>query len=56
MATRRIRLGPHWEMLAVGAALFVLTAAFVDFKPVVDQNFFFSTSDPGVRQSKKIDQ
>jgi hypothetical protein len=30
--------------------------AFVDLKPVVDENFFFSTSDPGVQQSKKVEQ
>src|SRR6266700_1036703 len=49
-------LGAHWEMLAVTVVLFVLVAAFVDLKPVVDENFFFSTSDPGFRQSKKIEQ
>jgi len=43
-------------MLAVTVVLFVLVAAFVDLKPVVDENFFFSTSDPGFRQSKKIEQ
>src|SRR5205809_5708647 len=49
-------LGAHWEMLAITVVLFVLVAAFVDLKPVVDENFFFSTSDPGFRQSKKIEQ
>src|SRR5947207_13017677 len=49
-------LGAHWEMLAVTVVLFILVAAFVDLKPVVDENFFFSTSDPGVVQSKKIEQ
>src|SRR5213593_2704591 len=48
--------GAHWEMLAFTVVLFVLIAAFVDLKPVVDENFFFSTSDPGFRQSKKIEQ
>jgi len=48
--------GAHWEMLAVTAALFVLVAVFVDLKPVVEENFFFSTSDPGFGQSKKIDE
>src|ERR1041385_5765002 len=48
--------GWHWEMLAVTVVLFVLVAGFVDLRPVVDVNFFFSTSDPGVRQSKKIEQ
>src|SRR6059058_1862461 len=51
-----IPLGSHWEMLAVTVGLFVLVAVFVDLRPVVDANFFFSTSDPGVVQSKKIEQ
>jgi uncharacterized protein len=50
------RFGAHWEMLAITAVLFVLVAVFVDLKPVVDENFFFSTSDPGFGQSKKIEQ
>jgi uncharacterized protein len=50
------RFGTHWEMLAVTVALFVLVAAFVDLRPVVEENFFFSTSDPGFGQSKKIEQ
>src|SRR5437773_7985382 len=49
-------LAAHWEMLAVTVVLFVLVAALVDLKPVVDENFFFSTSDPQFRQSKKIEQ
>src|SRR6266576_1161727 len=58
---RRIRdklipFGSHWEMLVVTTVLFVLVALVVDLKPVVDENFFFSTSDPGVRQTKKIEQ
>src|SRR5213592_1133319 len=51
-----VRLGTHWWMLALTVALFVLVAAIVDLKPVVDENFFFSTSDPQFRQSKKIEQ
>ncbi len=51
-----VRLGTHWWMLALTVALFVLVAAVVDLKPVVDENFFFSTSDPQFRQSKKIEQ
>src|SRR6266705_6691594 len=50
------RLGTHWWMLALTVVLFVLVAALVDLKPVVDENFFFSTSDPEFRQSKKIEQ
>src|SRR6266480_4853775 len=58
---RRIRdklipFGSHWEMLAVTTVLFVLVALVVDLRPIVDENFFFSTSDPGVRQTKKIEQ
>ena len=36
--------------------MFVLVAVFVDLEPVVEKNFFFSTSDPGFGQSKKIEQ
>src|SRR6266702_7448119 len=53
---KRTRPGAHWEMLSITAVLFVLVAVFVDLKPVVDENFFFSTSDPGFGQSKKIEQ
>src|SRR5207237_9156517 len=51
-----VRLGAHWWMLGMTVALFVLVAVFVDLKPVVDENFFFSTSDPQFQQSKKIEQ
>src|SRR5207245_8895324 len=53
---KRVPFGTHWEMLAVTAVLFVLVVVFVDLKPVVEENFFFSTSDPGFGQSKKIEQ
>ncbi len=43
-------------MLAVTVGLLGLVAAFVDLKPVVEENFFFSTSDPGFEQSKKIER
>ena len=43
-------------MLAITIMLFVLVAVFVDLKPVVDENFFFSSGDPGVEQSKKVEQ
>src|ERR1700730_8751906 len=49
-------LGLHWLMLGVTAVLLVLAASFLDLKRFVDENFFFSTSDPGYRQSKKIEQ
>src|SRR5437667_2022684 len=48
--------GAHWWMLAVTVVLLGLVAAFVDLKPVVEENFFFSTNDPGFGQSKKIEQ
>jgi len=43
-------------MLLVTAGLSVLVATFVDLRPVVDQNFFFSTRDAARRQSTKIDR
>src|ERR1051325_9578118 len=48
--------GAHWWILALTALLLGLVAAFVDLGPVVEENFFFSTSDPGFRQSKTIEQ
>ena len=51
-----VRLGAHWCMLALTVVLLGLVATFVDLKPVVDENFFFSTSDPQFQQSKKIEQ
>src|SRR5260370_33981964 len=48
--------GAHWWMLAVMVLLFGLVRILVDLKPVVEENFFFSTSDPGFGQSKKIEQ
>src|SRR5438477_7267727 len=53
---RLTRPGAHWDMLAVTAVLFVVVVVFVDLKPVVEENFFFATSDPGFGQSKKIDE
>src|SRR5437870_1221997 len=52
----RIPLGSHWLMLVIAGVLFVLVATLVDLKPVVDQNFFFSTNDPGILQTKKIER
>src|SRR2546423_789715 len=48
--------GAHWWMLALTAGLFAVVAFFVDLKPVVDENFFFSTGDPQFRQTKKIEK
>src|SRR6266699_3999717 len=53
---RALSLGLHWAMLVIATGLFVLLATLVDLKPVVDQNFFFSTSDPGIQQTKKIER
>src|SRR5437870_10686165 len=49
-------LGAHWWMLVVTTVLFGLVATFVDLTPVVDENFFFSTTDPELRQSRKIEE
>src|SRR5437762_4951691 len=46
----------HWWMLAITVLLLGLVAALVDRRPVVEENFFFSTSNPGCGQSKKIEQ
>src|SRR5438874_10299643 len=48
--------GAHWEMLAVTAVLFVLVIVFVDLKPVVEEDFFFATSDPAFGQEKKVEE
>jgi uncharacterized protein len=48
--------GSHWWMLVIVSVLFVLVATLVDLKPIVDENFFFSTSDPGILQTKKIER
>src|SRR6266481_320436 len=53
---RPIFLGNYWLMLVIAGVVFVLVATFVDLTPVVDQNFFFSTNDPGIQQTKKIEQ
>lgn len=56
MARKPVWLGVQWLVVAFTLGLFLGVAVFVDFKPVVDENFFFSTSDPGVQQSKKVEQ
>ena len=56
MANKPVWFGSHWLMLGLTAVLFGLVATLVDLRPVVDENFFFSTSDPQFRQSKKIEQ
>src|SRR3977135_1704388 len=49
-------VGTHWLMLLITAVLLGAVAVLVDLRPVVDENFFFSTGDPQLRQSKKIEQ
>lgn len=56
MVSRPGLSGAHWWMLLLTAVLFGLVAAFVDLKPVVDENFFFSSKDPQFRQTKKIEK
>ena len=51
-----MRLGAAWFVPVMTGALFVVVPLFVDLRPVVDENFFFSTSDPGVRQSRTIER
>jgi predicted RND superfamily exporter protein len=48
--------GAHWLMLAITGVLFALVAFLVDLRPVVEENFFFSTSDPALKQSNEIDK
>lgn len=43
-------------MLALTFLLLGLVATFVDLKPQVDENFFFSSNDPQFQQSAKIDR
>ena len=52
----RIQLGTHWLVPLMTGVLLIVVAKFVDLRPVVDENFFFSTSDPGVRQQKTIEK
>src|SRR5947207_452624 len=53
---KALPLGSPWLMLAIICALLLSVAVLVDLSPVVDQNFFFSTNDPGIQQTKKIEQ
>src|ERR1051325_3820955 len=46
----------HWLVVASTAILFLIVETVVDLKPQVDENFFFSSSDPKFQESKKIDQ
>src|SRR5205085_10733216 len=53
---QRVRHSAHWLMLALTLVLFGFVALLVDLKPHVDENFFFSTSDPQFQESKKIEE
>jgi predicted RND superfamily exporter protein len=46
----------RWSMLGTTIVLAILVFLFVDLKPQVDQNFFFSSSDPQFQEDNKIDQ
>lgn len=54
--TNFVRSKAHWGMLVLTGLLFGLVVAFVSLKPVVDQNFFFSTTNPAVRETEKIEK
>src|SRR5436190_20875712 len=51
-----MRRWAHWFSLALAFILFGLVAALVDLKPRVEENFFFSSSDPQFQESKKIEE
>src|SRR5205085_3659997 len=53
---QRVRRSAHWLMLGVTVILLGLVTTLVDLKPHVDENFFFSTSDPQFQESKKIEE
>ncbi|WP_114211282.1 efflux RND transporter permease subunit [Acidisarcina polymorpha] len=48
--------GRHWLMLALAVLLFGLVAIFVDLKPQVTENFFFSPRDSQYKESARIDK
>src|SRR5947209_5716086 len=51
-----LKAGAHWQMVALTVALFIIVAVFVDLRRQVEENLFFSTSDPGLAQSRKTAQ
>ena len=53
---QKVRRSAHWFVLAVTCILFGLVVTLVDLKPHVDENFFFSSSDPQFQESKKIEE
>ena len=46
----------HWLFLVLTVFLLCLVATVVDLKPHVDENFFFSSSDPRAQESDKINR
>ena len=52
----KIPIGAPGLVPVTTGLLRILVAELVDLGPVVDENFFFSTSDPGVRQQKTIEK
>jgi predicted RND superfamily exporter protein len=46
----------HWFFVALTVLLLGLVAKFVDLKPHIDENFFFSSHDPIAQESDKIDR
>jgi predicted RND superfamily exporter protein len=52
----RIQLGLHWLVPVVTGVLLVAVLTFVDLKPVVDENFFFSTNERAVHETKTIER
>lgn len=58
MATPRLAAlwSPPGMMLAATVVLLLLVYVFVDLKPQVDQQFFFSSDDPQLQESNAIDR
>jgi uncharacterized protein len=46
----------HWLFLALTVLFLGVITIFVDLKPHVDENFFFSSHDPIAQESDKIDR
>jgi predicted RND superfamily exporter protein len=46
----------HWAMVAMTLVLLALVAIFVDLKPEVQADFFFSPQDPEFQQTAKINK
>src|SRR5438067_1495702 len=53
---QKLRGLAHWLVLGMTVVLFAVVLKLVDLKPHVDENFFFSSSDPKFQESKKIEE